>query len=108
MVKNTFRINSIEVVQKVIKKYNLQDLEVTSVHINNQFNNDEFEQGIQPANIVPYSADEHVSVAERRIRTMKERMRSILGGLPYKAVPKIMIRGLVKKVKSILNNFPAR
>jgi len=35
-------------------------------------------------------------------------MRSILAGLPYKAVPKIMIRGLAKKAKSMLNQFPVR
>ena len=63
----------VPIVQKVIKKYRLRGLEVTSVHIDNQFNNDEFEQGIQPANIIPYSADEHVSVAERRIRTIKRK-----------------------------------
>ena len=98
----------VPIVQKVIKKYRLRGLEVTSVHIDNQINNDESEQGRQPATIVPYSADEHVSVAERRIRTIKERMRSVLAGLPYKAVPKIMIRGLAKKVKSMLNQFPVR
>ena len=43
-------------------KYSLRGLEVTSVHIDNQFNNDEFEQGIKPATIVPYAADEHVLV----------------------------------------------
>ena len=35
-------------------------------------------------------------------------MRSILAELPYKSVPKIMIRGLAKKVMSIMNKFPAR
>jgi len=76
----------VPIVQKVIKKHRLRGLEVTSVHIDNQFNNDEFEQGIQPANIISYSADEHVSVAERRIRTVKERMRSILAGVNAKSV----------------------
>ena len=62
----------------------------------------------KPANLIPYAAEEHVSIIERRIRTVKERMRSILSGLPYKALPNVMIRGLAKKVKSMLNKFPAR
>ena len=35
-------------------------------------------------------------------------MRSILSSLPYKALPNVMIRGLAKKVKSMLNKFPVR
>ena len=61
-----------------------------------------------PIKIVPYSADEHVSIAERRNRNVKERMRSIIAGLPYKSIPKIMIRGLARKVQQMINSFPSR
>ena len=35
-------------------------------------------------------------------------MRSIIAGLPFKAIPKLMMRGLAKKVKAIINKFPVR
>jgi len=45
-------------------------------------------------------------VVERRNRAVQERLRSVLAGLPYKRVPMIMVRGLGKKVKTVMNKFP--
>ena len=101
-------VHIVPILQKVLRKYKLRGLDIVSVHIDNQFYNEEFAQGMLPIKIIPYSADEHVSIAERRNRTVKERMRSIIAGLPYKSIPKIMIRGLARKVQQMLNSFPAR
>ena len=98
----------IQHVTNEIDKYSARGLQISGVHVDNQFYKSEFERAIKPANLIPYAAEEHVSIIERRIRTVKERMRSILSGLPYKALPNVMIRGLAKKVKSMLNKFPAR
>ena len=98
----------IPIVKKEINKYTARGLEITGVHIDNQFFNQEFENAIRPATLITYAADEHVSVIERRNRTVKERMRSILAGLPYQQIPKIMLRGLSKKVKTVINQFPVR
>jgi len=76
--------------------------------VDNQFFNEQFAKSIQPALLIPYAANEHVSVAERRNRTVQEQMRSVLAGQPYKAIPKIMLRGLGKKVMSVINKFPVR
>ena len=76
--------------------------------LTNQFCNDEFENAIKPAILIPYAFREHVSVAERRNRTVKERMRSLIAGVPYKALPKIMVRGAAKKAKQMINKFPAK
>ena len=35
-------------------------------------------------------------------------MQSILAGLPYNSISKIMVRGLGTKVKGVLNKFPVR
>jgi len=77
-------VHIVPILQKVVRKYKIRGLDIVSVHIDNQFYNDESAQGMLPIKIVPYSADEHVSIAERRNRTVKERMRSIIAGLPYK------------------------
>ena len=92
-------VHIVPILQKVVRKYKIRGLDIVSVHIDNQFYNDEFAQGMLPIKIVPYSADEHVSIAERRNRTVKERMRSIIAGLPYKNIPKIMLRGYERSNK---------
>jgi hypothetical protein len=50
-------------------------------------------------------ARRHVGVIERNIRTIKERMRAVECGLPYKC-PQRLVRGLAKFVVSRLNLFP--
>lgn len=100
--------NLIPVVQNEIKRYKARGLQITGIYVDNQFFNEEFENAIKPAILIPHAANEHVSVAERRNRTAQERMRSILAGLPYNSIPKIMVRGLGTKVKGVLNKFSAR
>ncbi len=55
-------------------------------------------------NIMP--ADWTVGEIERSIRTIKERLRSTLHGLPFKRVPKLMICHMVDDVIRCLNIFP--
>ena len=51
--------------------------------------------------------DSHVGEVERSIRTIKERVRADLHGLPFKRLPKIMIVELVRRAVKCLNQFPA-
>ena len=52
------------------------------------------------------SAQEHVPEAERNNRTIKERFRSHFQRLPYKNIPKVMIKALVMEATKKLNFFP--
>ena len=54
--------------------------------------------------IVP--ADGHVGEIERSIRTIKERLRSCVHGLPFKRLPRILLQGMVAHVMQCLNQFP--
>ena len=54
------------------------------------------------------SAGEHTPEAERNIRTIKERVRAAFQRLPYKTIPRIMIRYLVMLCTDQLNYFPAK
>ena len=54
------------------------------------------------------SANEHVPTIERRIRLIKERVRSIRHTLPYVTMPKLMVVELVKFVVHWLNAFPMK
>ena len=100
--------NLISMVINEINRYHARGLQISAIHVDNQFCNDEFENAIKPAILIPYGTREHVSVAERRNRTVKERTRSLIAGVPYKALPKIMVRGAAKKVKQMINKFPAK
>jgi hypothetical protein len=53
------------------------------------------------------AADSHVGEVERSIRTIKERSRSTVHGLPYKRLPRLMVNELVKHSVTCLNQIPA-
>ena len=54
------------------------------------------------------SANEHVSLIERDIRTIKQRYRAIRHGLPYTTMPSLMVVHLVMYVYFWLNAFPPK
>jgi hypothetical protein len=54
------------------------------------------------------NALDHVPEAERNNRTIKERVRAAYHRLPYKALPRTLIRYLVTTQASQLNLFPAK
>ena len=51
---------------------------------------------------------EHVSEAERNNRVIKERIRATYHRLPYKRLPRIMVKILVAESAKKLNFFPAK
>jgi hypothetical protein len=59
-----------------------------------------------PINIA--DADDHVSGVERSIRTVKERTRCLVHILPYKRLPRVMIRSGVENSNRALNQFPVQ
>ena len=98
----------IKQVKQCIHKYNARGLQISGAHVDNQFYKSAFQRAIAPTILIPYATEEHVSKIERRIRTVKERMRAVLSGLPFRKLPKVMIRGLATKVKNMINKFPVR
>ena len=54
------------------------------------------------------NAQDHVPEAERKNRTIKERIRAAFHHLPYKAIPRIMIRYLAMNQVNSLNLFPVK
>ena len=53
-----------------------------------------------------YATNEHVAIAERKIRTLKERVRSTLVGLPYKRITNMMLDRLVVGLSKLKNRLP--
>jgi len=54
------------------------------------------------------SANEHEPFVERRIRVVKERVRSLRYTLPFKTLPKNLLTHMVFFVVKLLNYFPAK
>lgn len=54
------------------------------------------------------SAQEHVPIVERSIRTLKERCRATLHGNPYNLLPRVLIKSVVQECTRQLNFFPAK
>jgi hypothetical protein len=59
-----------------------------------------------PLNVA--AADDHVAEVEWSIRTVEERVRCRVQGLPFQRIPKLMIRAIVEGAHKALNQFPAR
>jgi hypothetical protein len=53
------------------------------------------------------TADDHVGEVERSIRTIKERVRTLIHGLPFRRLPKLIIKEMVFAAVKLLNQFPA-
>jgi hypothetical protein len=60
-----------------------------------------------PAQMNLNASVNHVGDVERSIRTIKERVRADVHGMPFKRLPKLMIIELVRRAIFVLNQFPA-
>lgn len=91
-------------INAALNLYRSRGLNVCDIHADNEF--DCLREDIRPIamNIVP--ADSHVGEVERSIRTIKERLRSCVHGLPFRRLPKIMITHMVADSVRCLNQFP--
>ena len=73
----------------VLTLYRARGLHISDIHANNEF--ECIREHVRPIvlNIAP--ADSHVGEVERSIRTIKERLRSCVHGLPFKRLPKLLV-----------------
>jgi len=74
------------------------------IHGDNEFQC--IKEDMRPINMNITAPDGHVGEVERSIRTIKDRARSTVHGLPFKRLPRLFIRELVSHVIKSLNIFP--
>ena len=91
--------------EKVQTKYNRRGFNITDYHRDNKFA--KIEDELLPATLHIQAAGQHTEKAERSIRTVKERTRSMVHSTPYRHMPKLMIRNLMEASTTFLNYFPA-
>jgi Reverse transcriptase (RNA-dependent DNA polymerase) len=95
----------IENTMAVINAHRQRGFAVTNIHADGAF--ECMREAVAPTILNINAADEHVGEVERSIRTIKERVRAALHALPYKRLPKEMIKGVVRLAVKALNQFPA-
>ena len=91
-------------IQDEILMYEKRGFEVVGVHVDGQFDSDDFKKQVFPAQVHVYSPGEHVGFIENSNKTVKERMRCVVHSLPYDEVPRIFVICLVQHVVGYLNN----
>ncbi len=88
----------------VTRVYEARGFIVRELHCDNEF--ECLRADLLPMHLDVVPTDSHVGEIERSIRTVKERLRSTVHGLPFKRLPRLMIVELVAHVVNCLNMFP--
>ena len=96
-------------IDKVFRFYNQRGFQIKQMNVDRQFESIMADVADNLDIEMNYtSADEHVPEAERNNRTIEERVRATYNALPYKALPKAMIKALVLEETKKLNYFPVK
>ena len=59
-----------------------------------------------PVGLEVCTSNDHTKEVERSIRSVKETVRAMVHGMPYRRLPKQLIHALVQHSMGVLNNFP--
>ena len=106
--RNRTKESITDAILKVIKIYTSRGFIVTAVHGDGEFNIKMLKEEIFPAKLVIYAKNQHVPIAERSIRTIKERCRCACHAVPYTKYTKLMVRSLIESRVIWLNRFPSK
>ena len=90
--------------QAAIQLYTARGFTVCDIHGDHEFECTRL--ALSPIHLNIVAADGHVGEVERSIRTIKERLRACAHGLPYRRLPKLLLRHMVTDVVRCLNLFP--
>jgi hypothetical protein len=93
-------------IRAVINLYQTRGFTISRVEGDQEFNC--IMHDLLPTQLNVADADDHVAEVERSIRTVKERVRCTVQGLPFRRIPRLMMRAAVEGAHKALNQFPAR
>ena len=106
MISSTSNKVILASLQQVFKIYDSRGFQVSHLLADSGFQG--IARDILPIRYNPSSAGEHVPEIERNIRTLKERVRSTIHGLPYRHHPTQMLEAIIRHNNMWLNWFVAR
>ena len=105
-IRNRTKQTLLMELKAVMQMYHARGFVISRVDGDNEFQcitND-----ILPVVMNIADADDHVHEVERSIRTVKERTRCTVQGLPFSQIPRIMIRATIEAAHKSLNQIPAQ
>jgi hypothetical protein len=105
-INNRYKRSLLMEARAVTNLYDAQGFNISRIEADQEFRcitND-----LLPIPVNVAAADDHVAKVEQSIRTVKERVRCTVQGLPFRRIPKLMIRAVVEGAHKALNLFPAR
>lgn len=89
--------------KKVKQRYHSRGFQITDMYANKEF--EKVRHDILPTRLECCGVDNHVPEIERLIQTIKNETRSSCNTMPYRCVPKIMVKAIVKTANKFLNAF---
>ena len=116
-VSNRSKTTILKTLRDEVKLYVGRGFSVRDVHGDGEFEcikeellNMHKEDGLRdlpgPIHLEVCTTNEHVKEVERSIRTIKDMLRATAHGMPYRRLPKPMVKGLVTYCVQNLNDFP--
>ena len=88
---------------KNFKIYNARGFKVIEVHGDSEF--EKVETEIIPVRLRMCGTDGHIPEIERSVQTQKNENRTVCQAMPYRSMPRLMIRELVMQGNTFLNAF---
>jgi hypothetical protein len=105
-VLNRNKATLLRVIKPVLAMYTSRGFNISDLRADMEF--ECIRNNVLPSRLNVAAANDHVGEVERSIRTMKERARTTIHGLPFKRLPKVMIQALVYHAAKGLNQFRRR
>ena len=100
-----------EGLDEVLRLYNSNGFTISKIYCDQEFKPlmDDIKDNFTPPIDMDYCAtNKHVPEAERNNRVLKERIRAAFHRLPFRALPKLVMKVLVMETARKLNYFPAK
>jgi hypothetical protein len=105
-INNRLRRTLLYETKAVINLYKTRGFTITRVEGDREFSCIRNDFLPTPVNIA--DADDHVAEVERSIRTIKERTRCLIQGLPFKRISQAIMRAAIENANKGLNQFPTK
>ena len=97
------KISIVNEMKEIYKIYNARGFRVVELHADKEF--EKIATDILPVRLRICGVDEHVPEIERSVQTQKNENRAVCFAMPYKCIPRLMVREIVKQGNEFLNAF---
>jgi len=100
------KANILNELKAIYKVYNARGFKITDIHADNEFQ--KIQNEVLPVRLHLCGTNDHVPEIERSVQTQKNENRSVCHAMPYKCLPRIMVRELIAQGNSFLNAFGSK